>query len=138
MSMDIYYTAKRKNPLSEEEREKIEEIGNKYWEQYPRKEEYEGPGTFDTSDQEDDIIYFGNLRIPFEFMSDDPEDRESRKAMEEFMDYWLKFITDITRLIPDAEWDAQFEDIPFIWEEENGWRFLTNEEFMEMGYDMDD
>ena len=133
MSMDIYYTARRKTPLSAEEETKIHEIMDKYWKKYPRKEEYEGPGTFGWSEEDGDAIYSGNLRVPLEFMSSDAED-ENYKVMKEFMDYWLKFLSDITRVLSDAEWDAQFEDLPLIWEEENGWRFMSDEEFGGMGF----
>lgn len=121
MSMGIYYDAKRRIPLSGEEEEKIDKITRKYIEEYPRKEEYEGPDTFDDKELG---IYCGMLRIPLKFY---PEE------MEEFLDYWLKWLTDVTYVLPEAEWNVCFEDVPLIWDEDDGWRLMSDEEFEKKG-----
>lgn len=132
MSMDIHYEAKRPTPLSAGEKTAIDEITQKYWQEYPRKDEYEGPGFFNTEGEED-IVYLGLLRMPLEFMHEGPEGMEGFEDMEEFLNYWLKWLTDVTRALPDAEWNVEFEDIPLIWHEENGWQMMSDEEFAAFG-----
>lgn len=125
MSMGIYYKARRDRALSAEEENRIGEISEKYWAEYPRKDMYEGPGTF-TADDEEGEVYSGVLRVPIEFIDDD---LQGMNAMKEFLDYWLKWLTDVTRVILGAEWEVQFEDVPLIWEEEAGWRMMRDDEY---------
>lgn len=119
MSMGIYYQANRDVMLSEAEDAKIDKITHQYWEEYPQKEKFEGPGTFSN---EEGQIYSGMIRIPLDF---------SMEELEEFFTYWLKWLTDITRVLDDAKWEAAFEGVPLIWEE-TGWRFMSDEEYGEM------
>lgn len=136
MSMGIYYEAKRSIPISEKETAQIEKITDKYLREYTRKDQYEGPGTFSLEDGGDadcsDVkrIYRGMLRIPTEFMEDEADGAE---AMEEFLAYWLKWLTDVTRELSEAEWEASLEEVPLIWEDKTGWRVMSDQEYEQMG-----
>lgn len=120
MSMGIYYQADRETVLSEAEKAEINKITRQYWEEYSDKDKFEGPGTFSN---EDGQAYSGMIRIPLDF---------SEEELEEFLSYWLNWLTDITHILHDAEWKAEIEGIPLVWEE-NGWRFMTDEEYSEIG-----
>ena len=124
MSMEIFFDAERKVSLNLEEEAKIEKITEKYWREYEGKDQYEGPGTF-LPDGED-IIYSGTLRIPLEFMD---EGAEGLEKMQEFLKYWLKWLSDVTCAVPKAKWDVRFEGIPLIWDEGIGWRMMSDQEF---------
>ena len=121
MSMGIYFYAKRAASVSEAEDAKITEITDKYWKEYPKKDIFEGPGFFSG---EDEWIYHGMLRIPMEL---------EMAELEEFFSYWLKWLTDVTNVLHDAEWEAEFEGGPLIWEEEGGWRPMSDEEYAQSG-----
>lgn len=124
MSMGFYYTARRNVPISQEEDSKITEITNKYCEKYTLSKGYEGPGRFSCDNGN---IYEGMIRIPLERI---PQDIPMEK-MESFFIYWLKWLTDITRVLHNAEWEAAFEDVPLVWEEKTGWRMMSNQEYGE-------
>ncbi len=119
MSMGIYFQAARKTPLTEAEDAKISKITLQYWEECSFKDSFEGPGTFAPGEGQ---IYCGMIRIPLDI----PEEN-----LGAFFSYWLKWLTEITHILYDAEWKVQFEEIPLIWEE-TGWRFMTDEEYSEI------
>ncbi len=121
MSTEIYYMAERETPMSKEEKAKMDEIIHKYWEEYPHKDDFEGPGFFNNPDSA--VIFEGVMRIPC----------SNVEELDEFFDYWLKWLSELTWLLPDAKWDAGVEDVPFIWEEDNGWRLMTDEEYYSRG-----
>ena len=43
--------------------------------------------------------------------------------------FFIEWLTSLRRVIPDAIWEASLEDVEFIWDEENGYRLMTNEEY---------
>ena len=120
MSMDIYFDANRAEKVTPEEDARIEEISRKYMEEY-KGEDYEGPGRF--AYKEGGPIFSGNIRIPFDLSED---------ALDEFFHYWLKWLTEITKVLVDAEWNVTFADVPALWDEEIGWRMMTDEEYGEL------
>ena len=54
-----------------------------------------------------------------------------RKKFYDVILYWLKCLTDITRVLDGCEWDVRFDDVELIWEEADGWRLPTDEEMKE-------
>lgn len=120
MSMDIYFNADRTEKMTPEEDARIEEISRKYMKEY-KGEDYEGPGCF--AYEEGGPVFSGTIRIPSGLSED---------ALGEFFEYWLKWLTEITNVLVGAEWDVSFEGVPAIWEEEFGWRMMTDEEYGEL------
>ena len=124
MSMEIFFDAERNAPLSVEEESQIDMITQKYWRKYEGNSQYEGPGIF--APDREGIIYSGTLRIPLEFMD---EGAEGLEKMQEFLKYWLKWLSDVTSVVSKAKWDVRFEGIPLIWDERIGWRMMSDQEF---------
>lgn len=117
MAVEIYFYAKRAERMTSKENADIGEIARKYMDGYKGKE-FEGPGCMIGEDG--DPIFSGDIRLPFDSVED---------GLEEFLDYWLEWLTEITRLLSGAEWEAGLEDVPLIWEEAGGWRLMTDEEY---------
>lgn len=119
MSMDIYFDADRETKMTPGEDARIEEISRKFMEGY-KGEEYEGPGCFGY--EEGGPIFSGAIRIPLELEED---------GLDEFFNYWLKWLTEVTRVLVGAEWNVSFADVPALWDEETGWRMMTDGEYGE-------
>lgn len=54
---------------------------------------------------------------------------EIEEMQTEALFFLIEWLTSLRRVIPDAIWEASLEDVEFIWEEENGYRLMTNEEY---------
>lgn len=107
--------------MTSKEDARIEEISQKYMEEY-KGTEFEGPGCI--KGEEGEPIFAGDIRIPF--YSPELEDE-----LEEFLDYWLQWLTEITHVLVGAEWEVSVEDVPLLWDNESGWRLMTDEEYKE-------
>lgn len=120
MSIEIEFYARREYPATNEESERINEISQKYWEEYKGKK-FEGPGCI--IGEEGEPVFAGDIRIPF---------RTVQSGLDEFLDYWLKWLTEITYVLAGAEWRVSLEDVPLLWDKEKGWRLMTDEEYRNM------
>ncbi len=121
MGFSLYYKAKREQPLSEHEKTVSREITEKYCSQYPFKRKVEDFGVYDVNEQDkqDNIIFSGSTKLP----------GMSAKVLFDVANYWLGCLTEITRLLEDAEWSAAYDDVALIYDLEEGWRFPTDEEY---------
>ena len=43
------------------------------------------------------------------------------------MTYWLKWPTEITGVLVGAEWEADIEGVPLLWDEGKGWRLMMDD-----------
>lgn len=120
MAIEIYFYAKRAERMAPDEHTRVVEISQKYMDGYKGKE-FEGPGCM--IGENGDPIFSGDIRLPFDSVED---------GLEEFLDYWLEWLTEITRVLAGAEWEVRLEDVPLIWEEKSGWRLMTDEEYGEL------
>lgn len=119
MAFALYYTAKREQPLTEQERAMSKEISEKYCAKYPFKRKVEDFGIYKDSKEQDGIIFSGSTKLP----------GNGPKILYEVANYWLKCLTDITHLLTDAAWEVTFDDVDLIYDIDEGWRFPTDEEY---------
>lgn len=119
MAFALYYTAKREQPLTEQERAMSKKISGKYCSEYPFKRKVEDFGIYENSKEQDDIIFSGSTKLP----------GNGPKILYEVANYWLKCLTDITYLLTNAAWEVTFDDVDLIYDIDEGWRFPTDEEY---------
>ncbi|MDE5696563.1 MAG: hypothetical protein K2I96_03990 [Lachnospiraceae bacterium] len=117
MAVEIVFCAVRAEQMTPQEDAKIEEISRKYMEEYKGKK-FEGPGCI--VGEEGEPVFSGSVRIPF---------RSVQNELDEFLDYWLRWLTEITYVLVGAEWEAGIEGVPLLWDEGKGWRLMTDEEY---------
>lgn len=113
MSVSLYYTAKRKQPITLQEQNKCNEIADRYDQQYPFGELYEGFCIYDLEKDrigyEDDVILEGATKLP--------PDVDWELYME-IMDWWLECLEEMVDVLTGAEWDVNLDDMDFEWSEE--------------------
>jgi len=117
MSISIYYTARRKQPLSTAERLMIDSAVSKAGVE-PQIEEYCATGhglnweSFCVYDKRDstewDVIFEGATKLP-----DNSED-----AAWVGLQHWCQLLTEIRRNLSEASWEVQVEDHPIVWDED--------------------
>lgn len=117
MAFALYYSAKRNNEITEEEKSDIAEIVAEYCAGYPFKRKSENFGVYDETDE--GVIFAGSTKLP----------GGGYKTMYEIALYWLECLTEITNTLESCEWDVTFDDVDLILDEEEGWRFPTDEEY---------
>ena len=112
MSVSIYYTVKRKHPLTNEENLSIQKIISNN----DVKEELEhylktGQGynwesfTIYPKDESGETIFEGSTKLP-----DNSED-----AITVGLEHWLNTLTQIRRAIPDTVWYVHLDDLDIPW-----------------------
>ena len=80
---------------------------------------FEDFGIYEDSEEQGDIIFSGSTKLP----------RNSPNTLFEAANYWLKCLTEITRLLTNAVWNVTFDDVDLIFDLDEGWRFPTDEEY---------
>ncbi|MCB7321011.1 hypothetical protein [Lacrimispora sp. 210928-DFI.3.58] len=119
MGFALYYEAKRKEPLTEQEETISKEISEKYCSEYPFKRKVEDFGIYNDLKDQNDIIFSGSTKLP----------GNGPKTLFEVANYWLKCLTEITHLLTNATWNVTFDDVDLIFDLDEGWRFPTDEEY---------
>ena len=119
MSISIYYTARREQPLSDDERSQIATIENKFSVD-DQIEERERTGTghnwesfyiYDSNDPtEPDVIFEGATKLP-----DNSED-----ATWIGLQHWCAALTAVRKVIPDADWHVHVDDHEIQWDDSLG------------------
>lgn len=118
MSFSLYYQAKRDRPLTGEEEQAVAEIVRHSCDQYPFKRKVEDFGVY-PAEGEEKVIFNGSTKLP----------GNGPKVLYDTANYWLKGLTQITRLLEGASWEVRFDDVDLILDPEEGWRFPTDEEY---------
>lgn len=118
MAFSLYYTAKREQLLTIEERVAIGKVVERYCSEYPFNRKIEDFGVYDSNDEKN-IIFSGSTKLP----------NSGYKFLYEVANYWLKCLTDITNLLSNCEWNVSFDNVDLILDENDGWRFPTDEEY---------
>lgn len=119
MSYALYYEATRKQSLTEQEKAITRKIIEKYCFEYPFKRKTEDFCMYDENEYQDKIIFSGSTKLP----GNDP------KTLFEAANYWLECLTEITKLLVNAEWNVTFDDVELVLDRDEGWRFPTDEEY---------
>lgn len=113
MSVSLYYTATREQPITQQEQNRCNEIADYYDKQYPYGELYEGFYIYDLgkskSGNPDNIILDGSTKLP----SNDDEE-----LCMNVLQYWLKCLEEIVGVLTGAQWHVHLDDLEFEWSEE--------------------
>ena len=113
MSVSLYYTARRAQPITLQEKSSCDEIAERYDKEYPYGELYEGFCIYDLekdrSGYEDDVILDGSTKLP--------TDVDGELCLK-IADWWLKCLEEIVDVLKGAQWDVHLDDMNFEWSEE--------------------
>lgn len=109
MSVSLYYTARRPQPITPQEQSACEEITARYDAEYPFGELYEGFCIYDPAGNEEDIILDGATKLPSDV---DPE------LCFEIADWWLDCVNEIVSVLTGAQWHVNLDDMDLEWSEE--------------------
>lgn len=102
MSSSLYYTAKRSDPLSEQEKTECDAIIDRYISEYSLGELYEPFCVYDMSTPtEETIIFEGSTKLPLD---------EGEEHSVEVLNYWAKCLQEIVTLLIGAEWHIHLDD----------------------------
>ena len=107
MGVSIYYSAKRPTPLSEEENKEVQSIIKKHNETFPYKDEAETLYFYDEIEPE--YILDGSTKLNL----------DNETILLKSIDYWLKALTELTLLLPDAIWSVSIDDNDANWIDEH-------------------
>ncbi len=113
MSVSIYYCAERKKPLSTEENSEISAVINKFSDSYPYKDSEEDFCVYEYDSAQPEVIFNGSTKLP---LSD---------AFGETVDavmHWADCLSDIRRILSDANWAVNMDDTALIWDDKKGWQ----------------
>ena len=118
MGVSIYYTATRANGLTEAEAIAV----NSAVERYPIEEllklcqisdeQYDGEDfcVYPADEPyEPDVIFEGATKLPF----------YSQYVMGRSIQYWCQLLSQVRRILPDAEWSVHVDDIHIPWNNES-------------------
>lgn len=113
MGVSLYYTARRSAPATQQEQSHCDEIAQRYDEQYPYGDLYEGFCLYDweslQEDQDDEnVILQGATKLPLEDL----------ELFQNVMEWWLDCLAELKDILPDAQWDVHLDDVSFEWSEE--------------------
>lgn len=109
MSQKLVYLAYRDTLAHESELARIGELTQAYWRDFPQNDRFGGPGTYL---EDDGPIYAGALDIPGD---------ATNEERAQYIDYWLTWLTDITRILNGAHWKVELDGAPLAWNEDTGW-----------------
>ncbi|MBE5982319.1 MAG: hypothetical protein E7248_03315 [Paenibacillaceae bacterium] len=125
----IYYQANRNYPLTQSEQEQIVQILKECEENYPFPGRGETLCQYSYDLAEPTCIFSGAAKLPFPCDDDNDMNDKIVEMQTEALFFLIDWLTSLRRVIPDAIWEASLEDVEFIWEEESGYRLMTNEEY---------
>ena len=113
MSVSLYYTARRTQPITSMEQNICDEIAARYDAQYPYGELYEGFCIYDWESFHDeydkDVIFSGATKLPLD---------NGEEFCMKVAEWWLKCLSEITEHLPGARWHVHIDDADIPWGEE--------------------
>ncbi len=101
MSVSLYYTAKREQPMSRQEQEACRKVVERYIAEYPLGDIYEDFCVYDPSEAEADTIFEGATKLPL--------DKGVDHSLE-VLEFWADCLQEIIDLLPGAQWDIHVDD----------------------------
>jgi len=102
MSVSLYYTAKREQPISKQEQESCKKIAERYITEYSLGDMYEGFCIYDfAKPSEENVIFEGATKLPID---------ESENHMLQVLNYWADCLQEIINILPHAQWDINIDD----------------------------
>ena len=113
MSISLYYTARRSQPITSQEQCNCAEIAKRYDQQYPFGELYEGFCIYNLEKckdvKEENIIFDGSTKLPTDIEGE---------FLLNVVDWWLKCLEEIAGVLVGAQWNVHLDDIVnFKWVE---------------------
>lgn len=104
MSVSLYYTAKRENPISEAEKAACLKTADRYIEEYLLGDMYEPfcIYDFDNDSFEKNVIFDGATKLPLD---------EGEEHFAEVLDYWTDCLREIIKILSGAEWNIHIDDV---------------------------
>jgi hypothetical protein len=118
MSISIYYTARREQPLSPDEQAAFDRLCASYSireqvERYVQTRQGHNGENFCIYDRNDPtepgIIFEGATKLP----------DISENALWELLQHWCKLVSEVRRAVPGAEWHVNVDDHDIEWNEES-------------------
>lgn len=107
MSIVLSYRALRDEPLSADEAAAIDIVIARYQSDFEYREAADAFTVNPSDPNASEVIFAGTVCLP-------AEDAESR-------DYWMCCLTDIRRILEDADWTVSQGDTALDWDEDDGW-----------------
>lgn len=110
MSVSLYYHARRTTPLTGAEAAAVERVVAAHMSAFPYEDE-ESLYLYDDGSRPDEIVA-GSTKMPF-----DPD-----RALP-VLDHVLGSVTELRRVLPQAEWKVHMDDLDVPWDETEGYAF---------------
>lgn len=102
MSVSLYYTAKRDQPMSEQERETCRNVVERYTADYSFGDIGEGFCVYDPHEGSDKTVIFeGAAKLPV---------NKGKARFIKVHDYWSDCLQEIIDLLPGAHWHISIDD----------------------------
>lgn len=110
MSVSLYYTARRSQPMSLQEQIACEKIVEHYDTRYPFGELYEGFCIYDLEKSreffDENVILDGSTKLPLDV---------GEQFFGDIVNWWLKCLQEITDILPGAQWHVHIDDTDLEW-----------------------
>ena len=130
MGISIYYNAKRKYPLTEEENKFVNDVINKYNKEKKLKINedifVDDFCVYEYDKDEPETIFSGATGLPMSTLNPMLTVTDAEQLFFAACLYWAKCLTEIKDIVKDAEWSVNIDDTYLIWDEKEGWQ-LPNE-----------
>jgi len=102
MSVSLYYTAKREQPISKQEQEACQKVVERYIAEYSLGDMYEGFCVYDLDRPlETDVIFDGSTKLPLD---------EGEEHLMKVLDYWADCLQEIINILLGAQWHIHVDD----------------------------
>ena len=102
MSVSLYYTAKREQPISGQEQAACQSIVEQYIADYPLGEMYEPFCVYDLDEASgENIIFQGATKLPLD---------EGQEHFIDVHDYWTECLQKVIDSLPGAQWHIHIDD----------------------------
>ncbi|MFJ6403909.1 hypothetical protein ACIQK9_00135 [Streptomyces hydrogenans] len=111
MSVSLYYSARRPEPLTAAERAAVERIAAAHLAAFPY-DDTESLCLYPDAGHEPDGVVAGSTKMPFD------TDR-----VVPVMIHVLDSVTELRRALPGAEWRVHLDDLDVDWDETEGYGF---------------
>ena len=106
MPKELKLLAYRDEPMTEEEVGRVAELTQAYWRDYEDNDKYSGPRSYL---EDDGPVFAAALTVP------------DGDAETGFLEYWLTWLTEITRELKGTRWTVELDGAPLKWDELEGW-----------------